>query len=62
MKTTALPDGDHYILNGSKRWISQGPTAEIYTVFAKTDPTQGSKGISAFIVEKGTPGFDPRGR
>ncbi|OGP52992.1 MAG: hypothetical protein A3K30_01445 [Deltaproteobacteria bacterium RBG_13_51_10] len=59
MKTTAILDGDHYILNGTKRWISQGPTAEIYTVFAKTDPTQGSKGISAFIVEKGTPGFDP---
>jgi alkylation response protein AidB-like acyl-CoA dehydrogenase len=62
MKTTALLDGDHYILNGTKRWISQGPTAEIYTVFAKTDPTQGSKGISAFIVEKGTPGFDPGGK
>ncbi len=59
MKTTAVLDGDHYVLNGSKRWISQGPAAEIYTVFAKTDPAQGNKGISAFIVEKGTPGFDP---
>ncbi|MFC2021759.1 acyl-CoA dehydrogenase family protein [Chloroflexota bacterium] len=59
MKTTAVLDGDHYVLNGVKRWSSQGPAAEIYTVFAKTDPTKGSKGISAFIVEKGTPGFDP---
>lgn len=59
MKSTAILDGEYYILNGAKRWISQGPTAEIYTVFAKTDPTAGSKGISAFIVEKGTPGFDP---
>ncbi len=58
MKTTALLDGDHYVLNGTKRWISQGPSAEIFTVFAKTDPTLGSKGISAFIVENGTPGFD----
>jgi acyl-CoA dehydrogenase len=59
MKTTAVLDGDHYVLNGAKRWISQGPAAEIYTVFAKTDPAKGNRGISAFIVEKGTPGFDP---
>jgi alkylation response protein AidB-like acyl-CoA dehydrogenase len=59
MKTTAVLDGDHYVLNGVKRWSSQGPAAEIYTVFAKTDPEKGSRGISAFIVEKGTPGFDP---
>lgn len=59
MKTTALLDGDHYVLNGVKRWSSQGPAAEIYTVFAKTDPDKGGRGISAFIVEKGTPGFDP---
>lgn len=59
MKTNAVLDGDHYVLNGAKRWISQGPAAEIYTVFAKTDPDKGNKGISAFIVEKGTPGFDP---
>lgn len=58
MKTTAVLDGDHYVLNGSKRWISQGPAAGIFTVFAKTDPAKGSKGISAFIVERGTPGFD----
>lgn len=59
METTAVLDGDHYVLNGTKRWISQGPAADIYTVFAKTDPAKGSRGISAFIVEKGTPGFDP---
>jgi alkylation response protein AidB-like acyl-CoA dehydrogenase len=59
MKTTAVADGDYYVLNGNKRWISQGPAAEIYTVFAKTDPEKGNRGISAFIVEKGTPGFDP---
>jgi len=59
MKTTAVRDGDYYVLNGVKRWSSQGPAAEIYTVFAKTDPAKGSRGISAFIVEKGTPGFDP---
>ncbi|MFC2006085.1 acyl-CoA dehydrogenase family protein [Chloroflexota bacterium] len=59
MKTTAVLDGDHYVLNGAKRWSSQGPAAEIYTVWAKTDPTKGARGISAFIVEKGTPGFDP---
>ncbi len=59
MKTTAILDGNDYVLNGTKRWISQGPAAEIYTVFAQTDPGKGSRGISAFIVEKGTPGFDP---
>ena len=59
MKTTALLDGNHYVLNGVKRWSSQGPAAEIYTVFAKTEPDKGSRGISAFIVERGTPGFDP---
>jgi alkylation response protein AidB-like acyl-CoA dehydrogenase len=59
MQTTAVLDGDHYVLDGSKRWTSQGPAAGIFTVFAKTDPAKGSRGISAFIVEKGTPGFDP---
>ena len=62
MKTTAVRDGDYYVLNGSKRWISQGPAAEIFTVFAKTDTAKGGRGISAFIVEKGTPGFDPSKR
>jgi alkylation response protein AidB-like acyl-CoA dehydrogenase len=59
MQTTAVLEEDHYVLNGTKRWSSQGPAAEIFTVFAKTDPAKGSKGISAFIVEKGSPGFDP---
>ncbi len=59
LQTTAVLDGDHYVLNGQKRWISRGPDASIFTVFAKTDPTKGHRGISAFIVEKGTPGFDP---
>ncbi len=58
MKTTATKDGDYYILNGFKRWASLGPAADVFTVFAKTDPSKGSKGISAFIIEKGTPGFD----
>ena len=59
LKTTAVRDGDFYVLNGTKRWISRGPDAAIFTVFAKTDPALGRNGISAFIVEKGTPGFDP---
>jgi butyryl-CoA dehydrogenase len=55
--TTAVRSGDEYILNGSKIFISNAPYAEIYIVFAKTDPAQGTRGISAFIVEKDTPGF-----
>ncbi|TCT26358.1 butyryl-CoA dehydrogenase [Melghiribacillus thermohalophilus] len=57
MRTTAKLDGDHYVLNGSKVWITNGGEAEIYIVFAKTDMDARHKGISAFIVEKGTPGF-----
>jgi len=57
MKTTAKLDGDTYVLNGTKQWITNGENAEIYTVFAKTNPAKGARGISAFIVEKGTPGF-----
>ncbi|MDO6656295.1 acyl-CoA dehydrogenase [Anaerobacillus sp. 1_MG-2023] len=57
MKTTAKLDGDHYILNGSKIFITNGGEAEIYIVFAQTDKEKGHKGITAFIVEKGTPGF-----
>jgi butyryl-CoA dehydrogenase len=57
MKTRAVLDGDHYVLNGSKVWITNGGEAEIYVVFAVTDPEKKHKGISAFIVEKGTPGF-----
>jgi len=54
---TALLSGDEYILNGSKIFITNAPFAEVYIVFAKTDPTKGTRGMSAFIVEKGTPGF-----
>lgn len=57
MKTTAVRDGDHYLLNGNKIFITNAGEAEIYIVFAVTDPTAKHKGISAFIVEKGTPGF-----
>jgi butyryl-CoA dehydrogenase len=57
MKTTAKKDGDHYIINGSKIFITNAGDAEIYVVFARTDIEAGSRGVSAFIVEKGTPGF-----
>lgn len=57
MKTTAEKDGDHYVINGSKSWITNGGEAEIYVVFAKTDPEARHRGISAFIIEKGTEGF-----
>lgn len=57
MRTTARLDGDHYVLNGSKVWITNGGVADIYVVFAKTDVDARHKGISAFIVEKGTDGF-----
>ena len=55
----ARQESDHYVLNGRKTLISMAPDADLYTVFAKTDPDAGNKGISAFIVEKGIPGFDP---
>ncbi|HOX06199.1 MAG TPA: acyl-CoA dehydrogenase family protein [Planctomycetota bacterium] len=57
IETVAKKDGDSYILNGTKQWISNGEVAETYTVFAMTDKTKGARGASAFIVEKGTPGF-----
>ncbi|MCL5960427.1 MAG: acyl-CoA dehydrogenase family protein [Chloroflexi bacterium] len=57
MRTRAELKGDHYIINGGKRFISFGNMAGYVTVFAKTDPSAGRKGISCFIVEKGTPGF-----
>ena len=50
-------DGDHYVLNGSKIFITNGSYADCYIIFAMTDKTQGTRGISAFIVEKGFPGF-----
>ncbi|MFA5042474.1 MAG: acyl-CoA dehydrogenase family protein [Kiritimatiellia bacterium] len=55
--TTAAKDGDDYILNGAKQWITNGGEAEIYSVVTKTDKAKGSRGATAFIVEKGTPGF-----
>jgi alkylation response protein AidB-like acyl-CoA dehydrogenase len=58
LQATAVPDGDLYILNGSKCFASVGPFAQTYLTFARTDPSAGSKGISAFIIEKGTPGFE----
>ena len=57
MKLTAKKVGAKYILNGSKMWITNGPTADVLVVYAKTDVGAGHKGISTFIVEKGTPGF-----
>jgi len=61
VKTTAIDKGDHYLLNGSKTFITNGQMADIVIVVAKTDPTQGAKGISLFVVERGMPGFE-RGR
>ena len=58
MRTTALRDGDAYVLDGSKRFITNAEVAGLYTVFAKTDPEGGHAGISAFVVEAGTPGFE----
>jgi butyryl-CoA dehydrogenase len=57
IETTAVKDGDHYILNGTKQWITNGEAAETYTVIASTSKKRGARGLSAFIVEKGTPGF-----
>ena len=58
MRTTAVKDGDYYILNGTKCFITNGGDAETYTVFAKTNPSKGARGISCFILEKGMPGFE----
>jgi len=57
MKSKAVKEGDHYKIIGSKVFITNGGEADVYIVFASTDPTQGSRGISAFIVEKDTPGL-----
>ena len=57
MKLRADKKGDRYVLNGSKMWITNGPTADVVVVYAKTDTKAGHRGISTFIVEKGTPGF-----
>ena len=57
VQTTAKPEGNEYVLNGTKQWITNGGDADIYTVIAMTDKAKGARGASAFIVEKGTPGF-----
>ena len=58
IETTAVRDGDEYVLNGTKQWITNGGEAEIYTTVAITDRAKGARGASALIVEKGTEGFD----
>jgi butyryl-CoA dehydrogenase len=58
IRTTARRDGDYYIINGTKQWITNGGEAEIYSIIAKTDKERGARGASAFIIEKGTPGFE----
>jgi alkylation response protein AidB-like acyl-CoA dehydrogenase len=56
-RTTAIDMGDHYLLNGTKNWITNGGTASTYLVMAQTDAAKGHKGINCLIVEKGMPGF-----
>lgn len=57
MKLKAEKKGDHFVLNGSKMWITNGPTADVLVVYAKTDTAAGHRGITAFLVEKGMKGF-----
>jgi isovaleryl-CoA dehydrogenase len=57
MRTTAVRDGDDFVLNGSKMWITNAPGADLMLIYAKTDPDAGSSGLSAFIVERGIPGL-----
>jgi isovaleryl-CoA dehydrogenase len=57
MRTRADKKGDRFVLNGSKMWITNGPTADVLVVYAKTDPNAGQRGITAFIIEKGMKGF-----
>ncbi|KTC99941.1 isovaleryl-CoA dehydrogenase [Legionella erythra] len=57
MQLNAQPRGDHYLLNGTKMWITNGPDADVLVVYAKTDKQAGSKGITAFLIEKGMDGF-----
>ena len=56
-RTTATKDGDHWVLNGTKMWITNGPVADMLTILATTDPSLGVKGLNFFLVEKGYPGF-----
>lgn len=57
-KTTAVLDGDHWVINGIKNWITNGESADYYIVMTQTDKEKKHKGITAFIIEKGTPGFE----
>jgi alkylation response protein AidB-like acyl-CoA dehydrogenase len=57
-RTTAIDKGDHYVINGTKNWITNGGRSDVYLVIAQTDRDKGHRGINCFIVEKGTPGFD----
>ena len=57
MQLRAEKRGDHYVLNGRKMWITNGPDADVFVVYAKTEPSAGARGISAFIVERGAKGF-----
>jgi len=57
VRTTAIRDGDHYVMNGTKQWITNGGEAEVYSVIALTNPSKGPRGASCIVVEKGTPGF-----
>ena len=57
LRTTAVRTGEHYVLNGSKQWCTNGDHADVITVFATVDPARRAKGVTAFLVEKGTPGF-----
>jgi len=57
LRTTAVQDGEEYILNGHKKWTTNGAVASLFTIYALTDPNRGMRGISAFIVGKDTPGF-----
>ena len=60
LRSTARREGDLYVLNGQKNWISYATVADHALVFAKTDPEKGHKGITAFVLEKGMPGFSAR--
>lgn len=60
MQTTAVRDGDEWVLDGSKNWITNGPAADLIVVFATTDRGAGSRSSTAFIVPKGTPGYNPQ--
>lgn len=57
LKTRARKDGDHYVLNGTKSWITNAEHAGFYLVFANVDPSQGYKGITCFMVDRDMPGF-----